>query len=266
MNTLSKSALVELRSRLQEIDDILRAKDVLEWDQTTYMPPGGAEGRARQMATLEKLAHARSSDPDLGKLLEQLQGMLEHLPYDSDDAALIRVAQRDYERATRVPNELMGELANHIGRTYSVWVEARPANDWAAVRPLLEKTLELSRRYAECFPGAAHIADPLIDASDEGMTVATIRPLFAELRAFLTPLVQAIATKPEVDASCIFQHYPEAQQWAFGEKIIRDFGYDFSRGRQDKTAHPFMTRLNWGDCRITTRFEEDYLNAGLFAT
>ena len=266
MNTLYESALAELRGRLQEIDDLQRAKDVLDWDQSTYMPAGGAEGRARQMATLEKIAHTRSSDPDLGKLLENLQDTLDRFPAESDDAALIRVAQRDFDRATRVSTALMGEFANHIGISHSAWIAARPKNDWATMRPILEKTLELSRRYAECFPDAAHIADPLIDTGDEGMSVATIRPLFAELQSFLTPLVSAIATKPETDASCLHQRYPEDKQWAFGERIIRAYGYDFNRGRQDKTAHPFMTRFNWGDCRITTRFEEDFLNPGLFAT
>ena len=266
MNTLYKSALAELQTRLQEIDDLRRANDVLNWDQSVYMPPGGAAGRARQMATIEKIRHARSSDRDLGEILSELQTHASKLSYDSDEAALIRVAQRDFDRATLVPNALMGEIANQIGLSYSAWVAARPKNDWATMKPILEKTLDLSRRYAECFPDAKHIADPLIDTSDEGMTVATIRPLFAELRSFLTPLVNAIAAKPEVDNSFIFKHYPEEKQWAFGEKIIKAYGYDFARGRQDKTAHPFMTRFNWGDCRITTRFDENYLNAGLFAT
>jgi carboxypeptidase Taq len=218
------------------------------------------------MATLEKIGHARSSDPQLGELLDNLEDHVDKLPADSDEVALIGVARRDYERATRVPNALMGEIANQIGLSYSAWAAARPQNDWATMRPILEKTLELSRRYADFFPDAQHIADPLIDSSDEGMTVATIRPLFAELRAFLTPLVQAIAAKPETDASCLQQFYPETQQWAFGERIIRAYGYDFNRGRQDKTHHPFMTRFNWGDCRITTRFDENFLNVGLFAT
>lgn len=266
MNTLYENALAELRGRLEEIDDIQRSLDVLNWDQSTYMPPDGAAGRARQMATLEKIAHARSSDPQLGELLDNLEDYVDQLPADSDEMALISVARRDYERATRVPNALMGEIANQIGLSYSAWAVARPKNDWATMRRILEKTLELSRRYADYFPDAQHVADPLIDNSDEGMTVATIRPLFAELRAFLTPLVQAIAAKPETDASCLYQFYPEAKQWAFGERIISAYGYDFSRGRQDKTHHPFMTRFNWGDCRITTRFDENFLNAGLFAT
>jgi carboxypeptidase Taq len=266
MNTNTRDAVVELRARLLEIDDLRNAANILQWDQATYMPPAGADGRARQMATLERLAHERSSDPALGRLLDSLQSYGESLPYDSDDAALIRVARRDFERANRVPAPFMGEIAAHLGHTYAAWVEARPANDFARVRPLLEKTLDYSRRYAAYFPEAAHVADPLIDQADEGMTVATIRPLFAQLREFLTPLVKAIAAHPTSDPACIHQHFPEAQQWAFGEKMIRAYGYDFNRGRQDKTHHPFMTRFGWGDCRITTRVYEDYLGGGLFAT
>ena len=40
---------------------------------------------------------------------------------------------------------------------------ARPANDFATMRPFLEKTIELSREYAGFFAPYDRIADPLID-------------------------------------------------------------------------------------------------------
>jgi carboxypeptidase Taq len=266
VDTKLQSVRGELLARLQEINDLASVSAILEWDQATYMPDGGAKARARQVATLERLAHARGCDPELGRLLDRLQPYVEQLPPDHDDVALVRLARRNFERAIRLPNEFVAELANHMATTYSLWTSARPNNDFAMIRPSLEKTLELSRRNAEFYPGFAHIADPLIDLGDEGMTVAIIRPLFAELRAYLMPLVKAITARPLVDASCLYQPFPEPLQWAFGESIIRDFGYDFGRGRQDKTPHPFMTRFAWGDVRITTRFEDDFLGSGLFST
>ena len=266
MSTNYATTREELLTRLYEIDDLASASNVLQWDQATYMPPGGARARARQLATLEQLAHERASAPALGKLLDTLEPLVADQGPESDDAALVRVARKDFERAVRVPTALVAEIASHTATAYQAWTDARPANNFAAVRPLLEKTLELSQRYAECFPGYAHIADPLIDGPDEGMTVATIRPLFAELRAFLTPMIKAISSRPESDASVLHRHYPEAQQWAFGESVIRDYGYDFNRGRQDKTHHPFMIRFAGDDCRITTRVFEDYLGGGLFGT
>jgi carboxypeptidase Taq len=126
--------------------------------------------------------------------------------------------------------------------------------------------VDLSRRYADFHPGYAHIADPLIETSDYGMTVATIRPLFAELRRNLTQLVQQIGAQPPADDTCLHGHYPEAQQFGFGEAIIKAYGYDFNRGRQDKSPHPFMTKFSIGDVRITTRVREDNLGDALFST
>src|SRR5262249_41998971 len=147
------------------------------------------------------------------------------------------------DRAAKVPPAFVAEMQTHFSHSYQEWTEARPANDFKRVRPLLEKTLEMSRRYSNFFPGYENIADPLIDSSDPGMKAASVRAIFADLRAQLVPLVQAILSKPTTDDSCLKQHAPEDKQLAFGVEVIRAFGYDFNRGRQDKTHHPFMTKF-----------------------
>jgi carboxypeptidase Taq len=261
-----ETKLRELKGHLAEVYDLNMANALLNWDQSTYMPPGGAAARGRQMATIGKIAHQKATDEELGALLEELRPYEESLPADSDEAALIRVARRGFEQLVRVPAELIGELYAHTAASYDVWTRARPANDFAAVRPYLERTLELSRHLANCFPGYQHIADPLIDMSDYGMRAETVRALFAELRAELVPLVQTICAQSPADDSCLNRGYPEARQLAFGERIIRAYGYDFSRGRQDKTHHPFMTKFSLGDVRITTRVREDDLGDALFST
>ncbi|NTW97772.1 MAG: carboxypeptidase M32 [Oscillochloris sp.] len=261
-----ETQLRELKGRLAEVYDLNMANALLNWDQSTYMPPGGAAARARQMATIGKIAHQKATDEEVGALLEDLRPYEASLPADADDAALIRVARRAYEQMVRVPGDLIGELLAHTATTYDVWTRARPANDFAAVRPLLEHTLELSRRLANCFPGYQHIADPLIDMSDYGMRAESVRAIFAQLRAELAPLAQAICDQAPADDSCLRRGFPQPQQQAFGERVIRAFGYDFSRGRQDTTHHPFMTKFSLGDVRITTRFKEDDLSEGLFST
>jgi carboxypeptidase Taq len=258
--------LQELRARLIEIDDLNAAGAVLNWDQSTYMPPGGAAARGRQLSTLARLSHEKATDPAIGRLLDELRPYEESLPFEHDDAALIRVARRGYERLTLVPSSLIAELYAHSAASYQLWTQARPANDVKSVIPSLERTLELSRRLADCFPGYAHIADPLIDFADYGMKAETVRALFAELRAELAPLAQTITAQPPADDSCMHQDFPEAAQLAFGEQIARAFGYDFERGRQDKTHHPFATKFSVGDVRITTRVKERDLGDGLFST
>lgn len=258
--------LKELKARLLEIYDLGAVNAVLGWDQATYMPPGGSPARGRQSAMLAQIAQEKAIDPAIGKLLDQLEPWAEGQPFESDDAALVRVARRDYEKAVKVPPELVGELFSHFAHGYQVWTTARPNNDFAAVEPVLEKTLELSRKYADCFPGYDHIADPLIDMGDYGMKAESIRILFAELRDQLVPLVGAITSQEEIDNSVLHRSYPLERQREFGEAVIKDYGFDFERGRQDLTHHPFMTKFSLGDVRITTRFQENDFGDGLFST
>jgi carboxypeptidase Taq len=261
-----EAELAELKQRLQEISDLHGAESVLGWDQATYMPPGGAAARGRQLALLSRLGHERLADPAVGRLLDSLTPWAEAQGADSDAAALVRVTRRDYDRATRVPSAFIQRLSEHTATSYHAWERARPANDFAAMRPLLETTVELSRELAAFHPGYAHPYDALIDLAEDGMTVAAVRSLFTELRAGLVPLIEAIRARPEADDRCLSGDFPEAAQRAFGEKVIRAFGYDYARGRQDKTAHPFMVKLGRGDVRITTRYRADTLSDGLFST
>jgi carboxypeptidase Taq len=259
-------ALAALKTRLLEIDDLNGAAALLNWDQTTYMPPGGAAARGRQLATLSRLAHERFIEAETGRLLDAAAAETASLPADSDEASLVRVTRRGWEQSVRIPVALVSEIQEHASASYQAWTVARPANDFATMRPLLERTLELSRRTSDCFPGAAHPADPLIDLSDYGMRAESVRALFARLRARLVPLVRAITARPVTDDSCLRRHAPEADQLAFGLEVIRRFGFDFERGRQDKTHHPFMTKFSLGDVRITTRVREDDLTDALFST
>ncbi len=258
--------LAELKNRLMEINDLQMAASLLNWDQSTYMPPGGAVARGRQMATLGRLAHEKFTSLEVGNLLDALRPYADTLPYDHDDAALLRRTQTDFDQATKIPAELLSELLAHNAAAYQAWTVARPENNFKAVEPLLQKTVELSRRVADCFPGYDHIADPLIDFSDEGMKAESIRALFAELRQAMVPLVKAITDQSVADDSCLKQTFPEDDQLAFGMKIVKQYGYDLARGRQDKTHHPFMTKFSLGDVRITTRVKENDLSEALFST
>jgi carboxypeptidase Taq len=260
-----ENKLRELKKRLLEINDLDSANAVLSWDQNTYMPPGGAAVRVRQSALLARLSQEKFTDPAIGRLLDDLHTYGESLPYDSDDASLIRVTRRQYERAIKVPPKFIGEFQGHMSEIFQVWTTARPKNNFPKVLPFLEKTLDYSRRLAEFFPGYEHIADPLIDYADYGVKTSHLKDLFASLRGELLPLVQKITSQPLVDDGCLHSFYPEQPQLAFSEEVARRIGYDFERGRLDKTLHPFTTRFSGGDVRITTRVLTNDLSYCLFS-
>ena len=261
-----QKALEELKQHLREVKDLEAVVAVLDWDQTTFMPPGGAPARGRQLALVARLEHERQIDPAIGRLLDELEPWSEGLEDDNDDAALIRVARKDYDRAVRLPPEFVEEFNLHCAETYNTWATARPENDFKVVEPLLEKTLDLSRRMAEYFSGYDHIADPLIDLIDPSMTVAILRPFFAELKEGLVPIVRAITEGDPADDSCLKQFFPEQEQLEFGREVVKRFGYDFERGREDLSPHPFTTSFSIGDVRITTRVKEHDLTEALFGT
>ena len=262
----AEDRLKELRRRLLEISDLGSAGAVLGWDEATYMPKGGAVARGRQSATLSRIRHEKQIDPALGRLVDGLVPHAETLPPDSDDAALIRIARRDFKKAIKVPAEWVERVSRHGSASYDAWIRARPANDFATMRPFLEKTIELSREYAGFFAPYDRILDPLIDDSDEGMTTASIQKLFTELRRELVPIVRAIAEQPVADDRCLRGAFGETAQLSFSLDVAARLGYDLDRGRLDKTHHPFCTKFGSGDVRITTRVREDDLGDALFST
>ncbi len=257
--------LAGLKEKLRVVEDLGLINALLGWDQSTYMPPGGAEARGRQSAMLAQMQQEKLVDPEIGRLLDALEPWGETLPYDSDDASFIRVTRREYEKAVKIPPALMGELYKHAAESYQKWTEARPENDFKALQPYLEKTLDLSRQVADCFPGYEHIADPLIDFADYGMKASSVSEIFYQLRTELVPLTEAILKNEPVDNHVILKNYPLDKQAALGVEIIKDFGYDFNRGRYDTTHHPFMTKFSLGDVRITVRYKENDLGEGLFS-
>ncbi len=100
MQTLEKThpKLQELKTRLAEVNDIESAASLLYWDQATYMPPGGAAARGRQIATLRHIAHTKFTNPEIGQILEDLRDYQAECDYNSDEASLIRIARHDYDR------------------------------------------------------------------------------------------------------------------------------------------------------------------------
>ena len=261
-----EAKLQQLKQRLLEVSDLGGAASLLGWDQTTYMPEGGAPARGRQQALLHRLEHEKFTDAEIGRLLDALEPYAASLPYDSDDAALIRATRRDYDRQVKVPTAFVAVFSEHSAEIYQAWTRARPDNDFARVRPLLGKTLDYSRRFSEFFAPYDHIGDPLIDFSDYGMKAASVRAVFAQLRDGLVPLVKAITDQPPVDDSFVHRHFPQQAQLDFGLDVIKSYGFDFTRGCQDLTHHPFMTKFSIGDVRITTHVKENDMRDGLFST
>lgn len=259
--------LTQLKERLADIHNINTAMALLNWDQQTYMPPGGANIRAAQFGTLSKIAHEMFVSPETGRLLAAAEAEGKDLDYDSDDAALLRVARRDYDQETKIPTDLVVEFAQVTTLAYEEWHKARANNDYAHFAPWLSKIIDLNRRRAEYLGYTDHPYDALLDLFEPGMKTAQVKTIFDELKAAQIPLVHAIASQIDtVDNAILKRDYDEKKQEAFGIEVAKRLGYDFQRGRLDRAVHPFTNGTGRGDVRITTRYNRHWLPESLFGT
>ena len=256
--------LERLKSILGEVSDIGHAASLLGWDQQVNIPPKGHEARGQQLATLSKIAHERSTTDEVGKLIDDLKKEFEGADLASDEAAIIRLASRNYDKATRVPAEFIVEREVAASKAFEVWGEARAKSDFSMFQPHLEKVVELAKKYVSFFPPADHPYDTLLDDYEPGMKTSEVKAIFEGLRPRQVELIKAISSAKQVDADFLFTEYEEKKMMDFGVDVATKYGYDWSRGRQDIALHPFESSFSVNDVRITTRYEEDNPPATVF--
>ena len=264
-NTL-KDKLEQLKTLLGEVTDLNQISGLLGWDQQTYMPSGAAELRGQQLATIGAIAHKKFTSAEVGRLLDDLKTWAAGLDPDSDEYRLISVTARDYDKGTRIPSDYVAEFAQVTAVAQQVWMEAREKSDFSIFRPHLEKIVELNHRYIAFFPPAEHPYDVLLDNFEPGMKTSEVKAIFEGLRPQQVELIQAIAARPQVDDSFLRLDFDEQKQWDFGVEVATAFGFDWKRGRQDKSTHPFTQSSGIDDVRITTRFEQGLGASGFFST
>jgi carboxypeptidase Taq len=255
--------LVELAAELEDLNHI---GAVLGWDQQTYMPPGGAEERGLQLSSLGRIMHEKFTSDEVGQLISELVDEVGDLNAETDEARMVKVSKRAYDKQTKVPLPLLMETIQTTTMANETWVKAKSEADFSIFQPDLEKIVDLRKQYAELFQPYDHIYDALLDDFEPGMKTADVKEIFDQLRPQQVEIVHAIMEKEPPDNSFLKQHYKEEYQEIVGRDVITRFGYDWNRGRLDIAPHPFTTEFGLGDVRITTRYLKDDAGSALFST
>ncbi|UVT14923.1 MAG: carboxypeptidase M32 [Nitrospira sp.] len=271
MKTLA--TLEPLTTRLLEIQRINSAASVLSWDQETYMPAGGGEARAEQIAVLQGLAHQKlvSSevqdllsqwvDPATGQAADQAGEI-----WDEPSRSLLREIWRDFSRAKKLPSDFVVTLSRECSLAQQVWVEAKEQNKFSLFLRNLRTVLQLKREEAHYLGYQESPYDALLDVYEPGATIAGLRPVFAALKSRLVPLLKQITqSRVHIDDNILNHSYDQDRQLEFGRLVLIAMGYDFKRGRLDLSAHPFTTSFHPTDVRVTTRVHEHELQSCLFS-
>lgn len=253
----------QLETRFEELHRLGHARAMLSWDEAVMMPRGGGAARGEAMATLAALAHQKLTAPELGELLDNVEGSNELL--NAWQQANVRAMRRMQVRAVALPESLVRASQMATTRCQQTWRVARADNDWNAVAGQLAEVLTLAREQAAALGDALKLEpyDALLDGYEEGTRAADVVRLFDDLKGFLLD-VAARALKRQREPLPLRGPFPRERQRNLGETMMRVLGFDFEHGRLDVSHHPFCGGVP-DDTRITTRYSDDDFLESLMA-
>jgi carboxypeptidase Taq len=257
-------AIDKLRSQISDLRGLDAAISVLGWDEETYLPDGARAGRGEQLGTLESLRHRLLSADALGDLVEEVGAQTE--AGSLLDAELDRLRQLR-RVALALPPDLVRAFAQARSQALARWEQARERDDYALFAPALVKLVALVRERAQALQRGENLYDGLLDEHEPGMTRARIDPILQALRTRLGPLSMELAARTARSSPRFPSgYYPDAAQDHFCRTLLADIGFDFERGRLDRSTHPFTSMAGANDVRVTIRASEDDPLTAIFAT
>ena len=257
-------AMEKVRARIKELIRLDQVISLLGWDEETMLPRSGRDERGGQLASLEGMRHALLTSDDLGDLIGAATLEREG---DRDAEREIALLQRQRRYALAMTGDLVRAFASAKSHALGAWEEAREQSNFALFAKPFDDLLHLARERARAHghdgsPDALY--DAALDEHEPGMTKARLDPVLAELKAGLVPLVREAAEMAHALAP-IGVHYPEPAQWELCRELLTAMGFDFDRGRLDRSTHPFTLMAGFDDVRLTVRIDESDLTSAALA-
>ena len=260
------NAINDLKARFADLLRLNYIANLLGWDQQVYLPPSvdSTKERSKKIALIKSLSHKKLVSKKTGDIIKRVEKIQD---LNLVDSALLREAKRKYEKAIKIPTELVTEIAKTASLGHQAWEKAKSKSKFEIFQPFLEKMVSLQRDYAERINIGPTLYDSLLDIYEPGATSNWISKIFENLKSKITDILNKIndsSDKP--DQSILRKKYDPKKQWDFSIEILKALKFDFTMGRQDKSVHPFTTSISFRDTRITTRILENFLPTCIFGT
>ncbi|MFO8109044.1 MAG: carboxypeptidase M32 [Thermoplasmata archaeon] len=244
--------LLNISSELRNIE---RNLSLLAWDERTYMPPEAIPARSGMRSVLYKYHHELLTSDKLKRCIKELNISKNLEQLNSSQKANLREMTRAFERKYNVPNKLIQKIAKAATEAQSVWKSAREKSDFNMFLPHLEKNVELRKEFAGYIEYENEPYDALLDEFDPGSTAKWIEKVFGPMKKKLSHIVDKIASTDIVPGQGVFdgKEFPVKSQMSVCEKLAKNIGFDFNKGRLDSSVHPFTVGMDY-DVRITNRY------------
>lgn len=244
-------------SHLRKLKDLSAANALLQWDQEVYMPVNGGEHRGQQLATLSAIYHELATDKTY---VQNLKGLVLEDSLSFEEKRNVEEALRDAKNSMKFNVDFVKRRSLLISKAFQTWEEAREKNDYSVYAPVLKEMIDLKKEEARIWGFIDHPYDALLDQFERGMKSKQLEDLFEKVKENLIPFIKEIRSKESIDESPLEGKFDKDKQWNFGLDLLKDLGYDFSRGRQDVSTHPFTISFGSNDVRVTTRVKEDNIS------
>ncbi len=259
--------LLEIGKELKLLDSV---SSLVSWDLETYMPPKGLMLRSEQLGLLRKVIHRMATSSEVGQLLEVAEKNASSLNVEQNRN--VYLFRRSYDAFTKIPEDLVGQLAKQRAISVEIWKKAKATNNWKLFEPELEKMVDLSRKRSEIISevrGIPILYDSMLDEFERGITSAKISEVFGDLRERLVPLAKKCAdASQDVDTSFLGKKVPIEVQREIAKDLTKIVAYDITSeqagGRIDEVEHPFTTGY-FDDVRITVKYHEDNISSMIYA-
>ena len=262
----------KLMEKLKQIAILSSVEANVAWDMETMMPPKGINLRSQQLALLSVIEHKMSTAPEIGTLLSNIKRSKNYDKLNDVQKRNVYLIQKRYDEQTKLPEELVAELAKQQALTIDTWKKAKAAKNFAMFRPEFEEMVNLQKKAADILMKVKETSTPydaMIDIFEPKMTAKEITKVFDELREGLVKLLKKCeAGRRQPDMSVLKRKVPIDVQRSLAVALAEAVGYDVTSnkagGRIDTTEHPFENGY-YDDVRITTHYYEDSFESSVFS-
>jgi carboxypeptidase Taq len=254
---------LQLEERMKRLADLNAAAALMQWDQETHIPKMSFEARAKHLSGLLSFAHDYFIDEKTRSLLDRLMEQTDIL--DEVKALSVKRLFKDYQRKTKLPASLIEQISLQTSQTYVIWEEEKKNQTAVRYFSALDELLKLKKEEAYLLNETGSIYTCMLEEYEPGMTEEKLNTLFDQLLPGLKLLYEKSLDSWKGDVAYWEGFAPDAQ-WNITLDIAALCGFNFEKGRQDVSSHPFTIGICPDDVRITTRINPNDLSVALWST
>ncbi|MBX2860975.1 MAG: carboxypeptidase M32 [Vampirovibrio sp.] len=271
--------LQQLKAMAEEITHLKQVRDIVRWDQFTYMPTHTStiEQRGKQLASLTQVIQDRLKSTRFKNILSRLHGVE---IVDPLDRSLVQYYKQRVNIADKLPCDLLRQTNEAETQAQFAWSKAKRTGDFSLFLPHLKTLVALSRKKVEHLNKlntgkkrtlGYHPYDPLLAQHAPGIDVKRLDRIFKDVSSELQTLLKQIELKQNLrssdrstkGAANLTNPADTMKELAFIQKeLLEPLGIDFSRARLDTSSHPrYISVSPSSDVRVMIRKGTDTIDA-----